>query len=139
MAPDTTAQPTVSTSPNTSPSTDGPEPHRRRTTSALVAFADGLRSDPVSRTYVLNEVIKINCGVAEAVAARCYLSINSVQTFIRAAYRKIGVERRVEAAMWVAEHLDTGSHAATDTPSDPAATAPGRGAAGDALPEAAAV
>ena len=82
MAPDTTAHPTPH--PSTGPlagtdtgatdvSTDvstreAPEPHRRRTTSALVAYADGLRANAASRTYVLNEVIKINCGVAEAVA-----------------------------------------------------------------------
>jgi RNA polymerase sigma-B factor len=62
MAPDTTT-----THPSTS---EGPEPHRRRTTSALVAFADGLRAQPVARTLVLNEVVKLNTGVAESVAAR---------------------------------------------------------------------
>lgn len=61
MAPDTTAHPSTS---------EGPEPHRRRTTSALVAFADGLRSEPTARTLVLNEVVKLNTGVAESVAAR---------------------------------------------------------------------
>lgn len=53
-------------------------------------------------------LVLIAAGLSnEEIAARCYLSINSVKTFIRAAYRKIGVERRVEAAMWVADHLDT--------------------------------
>ena len=61
MAPDTTARPSTS---------EGPEPHRRRTTSALVAFADGLRGQPGARTLVLNEVVKLNTGVAESVAAR---------------------------------------------------------------------
>jgi RNA polymerase sigma-B factor len=63
MAPDTT----TTTHPSTS---EGPEPHRRRTTSALVAFADGLRARPTARTLVLNEVVKLNTGVAESVAAR---------------------------------------------------------------------
>lgn len=73
-------------------------------------------------------LVLISAGLSnEEIAARCYLSINSVKTFIRAAYRKIGVERRVEAAMWVAEHLDTGSDVVTATP------------AAEDLPEAAAV
>ena len=60
-------------------------------------------------------LVLISAGLSnEEIAARCYLSINSVKTFIRAAYRKIGVERRVEAAMWVAEHLDTGSDVAVE-------------------------
>lgn len=61
MAPITTAHPSTS---------EGPEPHRRRTTSALVAFADGLRAEPTARTLVLREVVKLNTGVAESVAAR---------------------------------------------------------------------
>jgi DNA-binding CsgD family transcriptional regulator len=66
-------------------------------------------------------LVLISAGLSnEEIAARCYLSINSVKTFIRAAYRKIGVERRVEAAMWVAEHLDTGSDVAVEMP-EPAA------------------
>ena len=72
MAPSTTA-PLSAPSSDPGPvrvASEGPEPHRRRTTSALVAFADGLRSEPVARTLVLNEVIRLNCGVAEAVAAR---------------------------------------------------------------------
>lgn len=53
-------------------------------------------------------LVLIAAGLSnDEIAARCYLSINSVKTFVRAAYRKIGVERRVDAAMWVAEHLDT--------------------------------
>lgn len=55
-------------------------------------------------------LVLISAGLSnEEIATRCYLSINSVKTFIRAAYRKIGVERRVEAAMWVADHLDPGT------------------------------
>lgn len=53
-------------------------------------------------------LVLIAAGLSnDEIAARCYLSINSVKTFIRSAYRKIGVERRVEAALWVADHLDT--------------------------------
>lgn len=40
----------------------------------------------------------------EGIAAQCHLSINSVKTYIRSAYRKIGVERRAEAILWGVEH-----------------------------------
>jgi NarL family two-component system response regulator LiaR len=32
------------------------------------------------------------------------LSINSVKTFIRSAYRKIGVQSRTQAVLWGTEH-----------------------------------
>jgi two-component system, NarL family, response regulator LiaR len=38
------------------------------------------------------------------VADRAFLSINSVKTFIRSAYRKIGVQRRTQAVLWATEH-----------------------------------
>ena len=36
----------------------------------------------------------------QEIADRAYLSINSVKTYIRSAYRKIGVERRSQAVLW---------------------------------------
>jgi DNA-binding NarL/FixJ family response regulator len=38
------------------------------------------------------------------IATRSYLSINSVKTYIRTAYRKIGVERRSQAVLWGIKH-----------------------------------
>ena len=40
----------------------------------------------------------------EDIASRTYLSINSVKTYIRTAYRKMGVERRSQAVRWGLEH-----------------------------------
>jgi len=40
----------------------------------------------------------------QEIAQRCYLSINSVKTYIRTAYRKIGVERRAQAVLWGIKH-----------------------------------
>lgn len=40
----------------------------------------------------------------EDIAARTYLSINSVKSYIRSAYRKIGVERRAQAVLWGVRH-----------------------------------
>ena len=43
----------------------------------------------------------------QEIADRAYLSINSVKTYIRSAYRKIGVERRAQAVLWgVAHHFE---------------------------------
>jgi two-component system, NarL family, response regulator LiaR len=36
----------------------------------------------------------------QAIADRAFLSINSVKTYIRTAYRKIGVETRAQAVLW---------------------------------------
>lgn len=69
-------------------------------------------------------LVLIAAGLSnDEIAARCYLSINSVKTFVRAAYRKIGVERRVDAAMWVAEHLETSE--VPELPDDEVAIDPG--------------
>ncbi len=38
------------------------------------------------------------------IAERAFLSINSVKTYIRSAYRKIGVQRRTQAVLWGARN-----------------------------------
>jgi NarL family two-component system response regulator LiaR len=40
----------------------------------------------------------------QEIAQRSYLSINSVKTYIRTAYRKMGVERRSQAVLWGIKH-----------------------------------
>jgi DNA-binding NarL/FixJ family response regulator len=40
----------------------------------------------------------------QQIADRAYLSINSVKTYIRSAYRKIGVTTRAQAAVWGVEN-----------------------------------
>jgi NarL family two-component system response regulator LiaR len=40
----------------------------------------------------------------QEIAERSYLSINSVKTYIRTAYRKIGVTRRAQAVAWGIKH-----------------------------------
>ena len=40
----------------------------------------------------------------QEIADRCYLSINSVKTYIRTAYRKMGVTRRSQAVLWGLSH-----------------------------------
>lgn len=53
-----------------------------------------------------SEVVSmITQGVTnEEIAKACYLSINSVKSYIRSAYRKMGVERRSQAVLWGVEH-----------------------------------
>lgn len=38
------------------------------------------------------------------IAARCYISPNSLKSYIRSAYRKMGVERRAQAVRWGIDH-----------------------------------
>jgi DNA-binding CsgD family transcriptional regulator len=38
------------------------------------------------------------------VAERAHLSINSIKSYIRSAYRKIGVQRRPQAILWALEN-----------------------------------
>ncbi len=40
----------------------------------------------------------------QEIADRAFLSINSVKTYIRSAYRKIGVERRTQAVLWATQN-----------------------------------
>ena len=40
----------------------------------------------------------------DEIARHCYLSINSVKSYIRSAYRKMGVERRSQAVLWGVQH-----------------------------------
>ncbi|WP_068430493.1 response regulator transcription factor [Piscicoccus intestinalis] len=50
-------------------------------------------------------VALITQGLSNAeIARRSYLSINSVKSYIRTAYRKMGVERRSQAVAWAYEH-----------------------------------
>jgi DNA-binding CsgD family transcriptional regulator len=38
------------------------------------------------------------------IATQCFLSINSVKTYIRSTYRKIGASTRTQAVLWALEH-----------------------------------
>ncbi len=40
----------------------------------------------------------------QEIAERAFLSINSVKTYIRSAYRKIGVQRRTQAVLWATQN-----------------------------------
>lgn len=57
-------------------------------------------------TYREGEVLSlIMQGLSnQEIATRLYLSINSVKTYIRSAYRKMGVVRRGQAMVWGVDH-----------------------------------
>ena len=40
----------------------------------------------------------------QEIAERAFLSINTIKSYIRSAYRKIGVERRTQAVLWAIAH-----------------------------------
>ncbi len=40
----------------------------------------------------------------QEIASDCFLSINSIKTYIRSAYRKIGVRHRAQAVAWAMQH-----------------------------------
>jgi two-component system, NarL family, response regulator LiaR len=40
----------------------------------------------------------------DEVAARLFLSVNSVKSYIRTGYRKIGATRRSQAVLWGVQH-----------------------------------
>jgi DNA-binding NarL/FixJ family response regulator len=40
----------------------------------------------------------------QEIAKECYLSINSIKTYIRSAYRKIGISHRAQAVAWGMQH-----------------------------------
>ncbi len=44
------------------------------------------------------------CYSNDEIAQACYLSINTVKTYIRTAYRKAGVRTRAQAVAWALRH-----------------------------------
>jgi DNA-binding CsgD family transcriptional regulator len=75
----------------------------------LTAQSHGART-PDWATYELSEqeaeIIRlIATGISnDEVAGRMYLSINTIKSYVRAAYRKMGVESRTQAVLWAVEH-----------------------------------
>ncbi len=71
--------------------------------------ADGLTAREVEMLQLITQGLS-----NEEIARQLYLSINSVKTYLRTAYRKIGVTRRPQAVLWgvhhgMAEAMSTGS------------------------------
>ena len=58
----------------------------------------------------------------QEIADRVFLSINTVKTYIRSAYRKIGVTRRSQAVMWGIDERLQARHPAHRRPRSPGAT-----------------
>lgn len=108
-------RPSSTTVPALPMSVDGPTiVHRIRRASRLArpAAPEPLRADGPGRCAISLSVREVDVlrGVAagrsnEEIAAALFVSINTVKTYIRTAYRKIGVGRRAEAVAWAMTHL----------------------------------
>lgn len=74
----------------------------------------GIGDDPVGmltpREY--DVLTRIVAGLSNReIGTELALSLNSVKTYVRSAYRKIGVERRTQAVLWGVQHgIDESSH-----------------------------
>ena len=79
------------------------QPHPYREPTPPLAVFDVDADDLSARERDVLELIAAGLSNQE-IAERLYVSINSVKTYIRAAYRKIGVERRSQAVVWAVQH-----------------------------------
>lgn len=76
----------------------------------IVAMVEGAASGPQSAVHGLSdreeEVLRlIAAGLTNReIAEQVFISINSVKTYIRSAYRKIGVNSRSQAVAWGLRH-----------------------------------
>jgi DNA-binding NarL/FixJ family response regulator len=88
-----------------------PPPPRNRLSVGLdwPGRSEGL-SERESEILALITQGKSNAEIAQLV----FLSINSIKTYIRSAYRKIGARSRVEAVLWGIEHGFTPDHRRID-------------------------
>ena len=84
----------------------------------------GARAGLTSRELDVLGLVAIGLTNQE-IADRLYLSINSVKTYIRGAYQKIGAERRAQAVVWVERH--GGLTPAADVPGVVDVAAPSKG------------
>lgn len=50
----------------------------------------------------------------QEIAARLYLSVNTIKTYVRLAYRKVGVSNRAQAVAWGYQNGLQGAHRADD-------------------------
>ncbi|MFC6043076.1 DNA-binding response regulator [Nocardioides hankookensis] len=85
------------------PGDDGPDPVVGSSTSAQRAQHLGTDLGLSKRESQVLALVAQGLGNDE-IADRLFLSINSVKSYIRTAYRKIGVTTRSQAAVWAIEH-----------------------------------
>ncbi len=86
---------------------------RDRPSTPLVDYCHPALLDVALTRRELEVLTLITQGLTnQEIADRVYISINSVKTYVRTAYRKIGVARRSQAVSWGVQHgLDvTRSH-----------------------------
>lgn len=84
---------------------DGPSEPRPETQGAWPGAEHGLTAREAEVVALITQGFS-----NQEIASQCYLSINSVKTYIRTAYRKMGVGRRAQAVLWGIEHGFTPDH-----------------------------
>lgn len=77
----------------------GGNPSTRHVDAKLLLLPHGL----TVREFEVLGLVAAGLSNAE-IAERLYVSVNTVKTYVRAAYRKIGVDRRSQAVIWCAHH-----------------------------------
>jgi DNA-binding NarL/FixJ family response regulator len=89
-----------------------------------VSGPDAVLGEEVGLTPRESEVLRcLSLGLTnQQIADRCYLSVNSVKSYIRSAYRRIGVTSRSQAVVWCIQH---GFEPPTDEELQGAIRAPG--------------
>ena len=80
--------------------------HRHRRPAANLLQSGGCHPESAGLTGRELEVLTlIAAGHSNLeIAAELFLSINTVKTYVRTAYRKIGVHRRAQAVIWAEQH-----------------------------------
>lgn len=97
----------------------------RLLTTRMLTRTDGVRGGGTVGDVSLSErerqvVALIAVGASnDEIAAQLFLGLNTVKTYIRTAYRKIGVTRRAQAVIWAREHGLVGLDVHTDVVDDP--------------------
>jgi DNA-binding NarL/FixJ family response regulator len=78
---------------------DAPEPGHR------LQAVPPMGAGPTSLTPREGQIVSLIAGglTNRQIADQTYLSINSVKTYIRSAYRKMGVSRRTQAVVWAVQ------------------------------------
>jgi NarL family two-component system response regulator LiaR len=83
--------------------------HEGRCPDEPLVSPDGECHPEIARTGLTARELEVMGLIAEGltnqeIADRLYLSINSIKTYVRTAYAKLGVQRRSQAVLWAERH-----------------------------------
>ena len=64
----------------------------------------GKEAEPGWGTFRVVLALIVQGRTNQEIAEECFLSINSIKTYIRSAYRKVGISHRAQAVAWAIQH-----------------------------------